>query len=258
LRFIAAVDLYEPGDGLPVTAITPGIRLGSLGTASAGNRKTFVSNAPAVKLSRAMSVKVKICGITNLDDAVAAVDAGADALGFMFYAPSPRCVTGVRTAEIIRALPPLIAKVGVFVNPTAKEVRLAVAECGLDTLQFHGEEPPEFCRQFNLKVIKAFRIRDAASLKPTRAYSTEAWLLDSFVEGQLGGTGARFNWDLAAEISREGQRILLAGGLTPDNVAKAVRQVRPYAVDVSSGVESAPGQKDAGKVRAFIEAAKKA
>jgi phosphoribosylanthranilate isomerase len=205
-----------------------------------------------------MSVKVKICGITNLDDALAGVEAGADALGFMFYAPSRRCVTRERTAEIIGALPPLVAKVGVFVNPTEEEVRRAIAECGLDTLQFHGEEPPAFCRQFGLKVIKAFRVRDAASLKFAEAYASEAWLLDSFVEGQLGGTGARFNWDLAAEISRKGQRIFLAGGLTPDNVAEAVRQVRPYAVDVSSGVESALGKKDEGKVRAFIEAAKSA
>src|SRR5687767_3378571 len=166
-----------------------------------------------------MNVKVKICGITNLGDALAAADAGADALGFMFYTASPRCVTRERTAEIIRELPPFVAKVGVFVNPTEEEVRLAVVECGLDTLQFHGEEPPGFGHQFGLKIIKAFRIRDADSLKATRAYTSEAWLLDSFVEGQLGGTGARFNWDLAAEVTRQGHPILLAGGLTPDNAA---------------------------------------
>src|SRR5688572_5458621 len=130
-----------------------------------------------------MSVRVKICGITNTVDALAAADVGADALGFMFYALSPRCVTRERAAEIIRELPPFIARVGVFVDPTEEEVRRAIAECGIDTLQFHGEESPEFCRQFGLRVLKAFRIRDAASLEATKAFPKEAWLLDSFVAG---------------------------------------------------------------------------
>jgi len=205
-----------------------------------------------------MNVKVKICGVTNFADALAAVDAGADALGFMFYAPSPRCVTHERASEIIRELPPFVAKVGVFVNPTENEVRQAITECALDTLQFHGEEPPEFCRRFGLKVIKAFRIRDAESLRATAAYPAEAWLLDSYVAGQLGGTGARFNWDLATEAARVHRSVILAGGITPENAAEAVRKVRPYGLDVSSGVESAPGKKDAVKVRAFITAAKTA
>jgi len=203
-----------------------------------------------------MNVKVKICGITNVTDALAAVDAGADALGFMFYAPSPRCVTQELAAGIIRELPPFVAKVGVFVNPTEAEVRNAIVECGLDTLQFHGEEPPEFCRAFGLKVIKAFRVRDKESLKITEAYPTEAWLLDSYVAGQLGGTGAQFNWDLATEVAQKHKSVILAGGLTPENAADAVRKVRPYGLDASSGVESAPGKKDAGKVAAFIAAAK--
>lgn len=202
-----------------------------------------------------MIVKVKICGITSAADALAAVDAGADALGFMFYAPSPRNVNFDVAAEIIRQLPPFVAKVGVFVNPTEEEVRRAIGECGLDTLQFHGEETPEFCRQFGLKTMKAFRVRDAESLEQTTPYTSEAWLLDSYVAGQLGGTGARFNWDLATEAARR-HTVLLAGGLTPENAAEAVRKVRPYGLDVSSGVESAPGQKDAAKVRAFIAAAK--
>ena len=202
-----------------------------------------------------MIVKVKICGITSAADALAAVDAGADALGFMFYAPSPRNVNFDVAAEIIRQLPPFVAKVGVFVNPAEDEVRRAIAECGLDTLQFHGEETPEFCRRFGLKTMKAFRVRDAESLRQTDAYANEAWLLDSYVAGQLGGTGARFNWDLATEAAR-GHTVLLAGGLTPENAAEAVRKVRPYGLDVSSGVESAPGRKDAAKVRAFIAAAK--
>jgi phosphoribosylanthranilate isomerase len=163
-----------------------------------------------------------------------------------------------RASEIIRQLPPLIAKVGVFVNPTEEEVRRALEQCGLDTLQFHGEEPPQFCRQFGLKVIKAFRIRDAASLEAVRPYATEAWLLDSYVAGKQGGTGTPFHWDLAVAAVKWGGRVLLAGGLTPENVAAAVRQVRPYGLDVSSGVESAPGKKDAAKVRAFIQAARTA
>ena len=202
-----------------------------------------------------MIVKVKICGITSVGDALAAVDAGADALGFMFYAPSPRNVSFSVAAEIIRQLPPFVAKVGVFVNPAEDDVRRAIAECGLDTLQFHGEETPEFCRRFGLKTMKAFRVRDAESLKQTEAYPSEAWLLDSYVAGQLGGTGARFNWDLATDAARH-HTVLLAGGLTPENAAEAVRKVRPYGLDVSSGVESAPGKKDAAKVRAFIAAAK--
>jgi len=203
-----------------------------------------------------MSIRVKICGITNAEDALVAADSGADALGFMFYAPSPRCVTRERAAEIIRELPPFIARVGVFVDPTEEEVRRAIAECGIDTLQFHGEESPEFCCQFNLRVIKAFRVRDAASLEATKAFPKEAWLLDSFVAGKLGGTGEKFNWDLAAEAARHHRTVLLAGGLTPENAAAAVKKVRPYGLDVSSGVESVPGKKDTAKIRAFITAAK--
>jgi len=203
-----------------------------------------------------MNVKVKICGITNTEDALAAVDAGADALGFMFFAPSPRCVTRKTASAIIRALPALVAKVGVFVNPTDEEVRQAIAECGLDTLQFHGEEPPEFCRQFGLKVLKAFRVQSPETLGLLPNYSDTAWLLDSFVAGTRGGTGNTFNWDIAAQAVKLGGRVILAGGLTPENVAEAVRKVRPYGLDVSSGVESAPGRKDAARVRAFIVAAK--
>jgi phosphoribosylanthranilate isomerase len=203
-----------------------------------------------------MTVKVKICGITNVEDALAAVDAGADALGFMFYAPSPRCVTMERAAKIIQELPPFVARVGVFVDPTEEEVRHAITGCGIDTLQFHGDESPEFCRRFGLKAIKAFRIRDRESLKATAAYPGQAWLLDSFVTDKPGGTGERFNWDLAKEAVQQSHRVILAGGLTPENAAEAVRRVQPYGLDVSSGVESAPGRKDAVKVRAFIAAAK--
>jgi len=203
-----------------------------------------------------MSVRVKICGITRVEDAVAAVDSCADALGFMFVEASPRRVTHEQAAEILHELPPFVARVGVFVNPSADEVRAAIAETGIDTLQFHGEETPVFCRQFGLRVIKAFRVRDAESLKPLADFRSETWLLDSFVAGKHGGTGAVFNWDLAAQAVKEGGRVILAGGLTPDNATDAVRRVRPYALDVSSGVELAPGKKDVSKMRAFIAAAK--
>ena len=203
-----------------------------------------------------MNVRVKICGITCQEDAAAALDAGADALGFMFYAPSPRAVAGRVAAEIIRALPPFIGKVGVFVNPSEEEVLQTIAACGLDTVQFHGHEAPEFCGRFGVKVIKAFRMEDAASLKALPGYPVSAWLLDSFVAGQFGGTGAKFNWDLAVQAKRLGCPVILAGGLTPENAAEAARRVRPFALDVSSGVESAPGRKDAAKMRAFIRAVK--
>ncbi len=204
-----------------------------------------------------MSVKVKICGITNLSDALAAVQAGADALGFLFHESSPRNIAPAVAREIILQLPPAVAKVGVFVNATAETVRRIALECGLDTLQLHGEETPEFCRQFTaLKVWKAIRVRDAASLQQLPAYQTDAWLLDSFVPDKPGGTGAKFNWDLAVAAKKFGRPIILAGGLTPDNVAAVVRQVQPFAVDVSSGVESAPGRKDHTKLRAFVQAAR--
>ena len=204
-----------------------------------------------------MSLKVKICGVTNLEDAIAAVDAGADALGFMFYESSARNVSIKVEAEIIRQLPPFVAKVGVFVNAADESVRRAIGESGIDTLQFHGDETPEFCRRFSpLKIYKAFRMENLESLRALPGYRTDAWLLDSFVEGKPGGTGAKFNWDLAVEATRLGRPIILAGGLTPENVGGAVRKVRPFAVDVSSGVESAPGQKDHAKLRRFIAAAK--
>ena len=203
-----------------------------------------------------MSVKVKICGITNAPDALAATEAGADALGFMFYERSPRHVSIQRAAEIIRELPPLSIKVGVFVDAEEDTVMRAIGDCGLNMLQFHGEESPEYCTQFGLMSIKAFRIRDAESLKALQQYPTEAWLLDSFVAEKLGGTGEKFNWDLAIEARKLGRPIFLAGGLTPANAAEAVRKVQPWAVDVSSGVEASPGKKDYAKMKDFIVAAK--
>jgi phosphoribosylanthranilate isomerase len=202
------------------------------------------------------NVRVKICGITQVQDAVAAVDAGADALGFMFFENSKRNLSPSTAAEIIRELPPFISKVGVFVNPTKDFVRAAMETSGIDTLQFHGEEPPQFCAQFGLKVIKAFRIRDRDTLRDCLHYRDYAWLLDSYVAGEQGGTGVAFNWDVAVEATKLSRMIILAGGLKVNTVADAVRQVQPFAVDVSSGVESAPGNKDHAKIREFIAAVK--
>jgi phosphoribosylanthranilate isomerase len=199
-----------------------------------------------------MSTRVKICGITNLADAQAAVEAGADALGFNFYEQSPRYLAVSTAAEISKQLPPFVLRVGVFVNAAEELVTRAIGECGLGLLQFHGDEPPEFCTQFGLMSMKAFRIRDAESLKELPKYPTEAWLLDAYSAENPGGTGEKFNWELAVEAQKFGKPVFLAGGLTPENVAAAVRQVQPFGVDVSSGVESAPGKKDPQKVREFI------
>lgn len=201
-----------------------------------------------------MSTRVKICGITSVADGLAAAEAGADMIGLMFYDQSPRYITSAQAVEISRALPPMVLRVGVFVNPDEEQVIRAIGECGLSLLQFHGEETSEFCTQFGLMSIKAQRMRDTESLKSLENFNTDAWLLDTYSRGALGGTGETFNWDLAVEAQKLGKPIFLAGGLTPENVADAVRKVRPFAVDVSSGVESAPGKKDAAKVRAFIQA----
>jgi phosphoribosylanthranilate isomerase len=201
-----------------------------------------------------MTTQVKICGITSLDDAQAAAEAGADALGFVFYNNSPRYMTIPAVAGIFKKSPLNIMRVGVFVNSPADFIIRAVAECGLSLLQFHGDEPPEFCTQFGVMSMKAFRIRDAESLKELPKYSTDAWLLDACSSESLGGTGEKFNWNLAVEAQKFGRPIFLAGGLKPENVADAVRRVKPFGVDVASGVESSPGKKDRAKVQAFIRA----
>jgi phosphoribosylanthranilate isomerase len=203
-----------------------------------------------------MSVKVKICGITSVEDAQTAIAAGADLLGFVFYEKSPRRVTLEQAAAIARTVPPYVVCVGLFVDAPAEFVAEAMSACGLQLLQFHGDETPEYCRQFGAMSMKAFRVKDADTIRALSEYPTDAWLLDAFVPGQQGGTGHTFNWDLAVEAVKLGKLVFLAGGLTPENVAEAVRRVQPYGVDVSSGVESAPGKKDPAKVRAFIEAAK--
>ncbi len=201
-----------------------------------------------------MSTRVKICGITNSADAQAAVEAGADALGFIFYEKSPRYVTHQQAAEIARQVPAFIMRVGLFVNAEEDFILRAIGECGLTILQFHGDEPPEFCTQFGLMSMKAFRMHGPETLEELPKYHTDAYLLDAYSSTMLGGTGEKFNWDLAVEAQKFGKPIFLAGGLTPQNVAEAVRKVHPFGVDVSSGVESAPGKKDHAKVKAFIAA----
>ncbi|MBT1077070.1 phosphoribosylanthranilate isomerase [Geobacter grbiciae] len=200
-------------------------------------------------------VRVKICGITNIEDALTAIAAGADALGFVFHDESPRRVAPDEAAGIIAALPPLIQTVGLFVNRPLAFVNETAARCRLDLVQLHGDEPPEFCDAVERRVIKAFRVRDITSLDPIRHYRVTAHLLDAYSPTAYGGTGLTFNWDIAAAAKEFGP-VILAGGLTPDNIREAVEAVNPYAVDVSGGVESAPGRKDPDKVREFIRRAK--
>ena len=201
-------------------------------------------------------VKVKICGITSLEDALAAVEAGADALGFVFYPASPRHIFPEQAAEIIRSLPPFVQTVGLFVDEDLATVNTIADECGLDVIQLHGEETPAYCASVRRRIIKAFRVRDITALDSVLQYHCSGYLLDAWSPTSLGGTGQTFNWEIAAEAVNRGHRILLAGGLTPDNVAEAVKRVQPYAVDVSSGVECSPGRKDADKVRMFITQAR--
>jgi phosphoribosylanthranilate isomerase len=205
-----------------------------------------------------MQTKVKICGLTSVADALTAAEAGADMLGLMFYEGSPRHIPLATAVEISRALPPFVLRVGVFVNPEPDEVLRAIGDCGLNLLQFHGDEDSAFCTQFGLMSVKALRVQSADSLQTLTNFHTDAFLLDAYSKAGLGGTGEKFNWDLAIEAQKFGKPIFLAGGLTPENVADAVRRVQPFAVDVSSGVESAPGKKAAAKVRAFIQAVRAA
>ena len=204
-----------------------------------------------------MTPRIKICGITNVNDAMLAIELGADALGFIFYRQSKRCIAPTLAAKICSALPPFVAKVGVFVNESETGIQQAVIECQLDVVQLHGEELPVFCRQLPVKVIKAIRVRDADSLRAAAEYDVDALLLDTYTAEQRGGTGQTFDWTLVRQAKTLLRPpIILSGGLTPENVGDAIRQVEPFAVDVASGVESEPGQKDPEKLRGFFEAVK--
>jgi phosphoribosylanthranilate isomerase len=203
-----------------------------------------------------MHVKVKICGITNIDDAMAAVDFGADALGFVFFQGSPRCISHKDAAAIIKKLPSFVTSVGVFVDETSENIEKMTSWAGIDVIQLHGNEPPDMC-YFSRRVIKAIRVKSLESLDPIIHFKdrVSAFLLDTFTHDVFGGTGLIFNWDIAAYAKQLG-RIILAGGLTPDNIAEAIKRVRPYGVDVSSGVESRKGRKDHDKMKLFIDRAK--
>lgn len=200
---------------------------------------------------------IKICGITNLNDAESAINAGANALGFMFVRQSPRFVTPEIVSGMSRLLPPHIARVGLFVNAPLDEVRRVADVCELTLVQLHGEESPAYCRSVGRPVLKAFRVKDSASLRPMRSFDVSAYLLDAYVPGKSGGTGETFDWEHARAAAAQ-YRVVLAGGLTPDNVGSAIRQVNPYGVDVSSNVEASPGVKDPQKMRAFVHSAKEA
>lgn len=200
-------------------------------------------------------VKVKICGITNLEDALAAVEFGADALGFNFYKKSPRYISPEKAKQIIEEIPPAVWRVGVFVNESEEVIRDLSVTLELDYLQFHGDETPYYCEQFASPYWKAFPLKDDKSLELMKKYHCTYYLVDAYVENAYGGTGVTGNWDLAKEAKKIG-KIFLAGGLRPENVAVAIQTVQPDGVDVASGVEDQPGRKNRAKLEEFITKAK--
>ena len=202
-------------------------------------------------------IKIKICGITNLEDALASADSGADALGFNFYKKSPRCIEPEKAAESIAQLPPFVMPVGIFVNEREEKIREIQQLASLQALQFHGDESPEFCQRFGGRVIKAFQVKDKESLKNMAHYHVGAFLLDSYRDGVRGGTGVTFDWHLAV-VAKTFGKVILAGGLTPENVAEAVKLVQPYGVDVAGGVEKEKGIKDHAKIKKFIAEVRRA
>jgi phosphoribosylanthranilate isomerase len=205
-------------------------------------------------------VRVKICGITNVEDALLACELGADAIGLNFYEKSPRCISPFTASKVIAKLPPFVAAIGIFVNWQAAPVASLAKALGLAAAQLHGDEPPNLVSEIAKKVsvIKALPVGKGGALPPFSKYrGVTAFLLDAPYSGQYGGTGRTADWT-AAQTAAESHRILLAGGLTPENVAEAILAVRPYAVDVTSGVESKPGKKDPAKLRAFFEAVARA
>ena len=203
-----------------------------------------------------MSPKIKICGITNQEDAETAVQEGADALGFVFYAQSPRYVQPAVAQHIIASLPPFVLSVGVFVNHDLDTVKRVFDDCGLALAQLHGDESPAFCESLNRPVLRALRLRDRSSFLALAEFKgrmgVRGFVVDAFSDTAYGGTGHTTDWSLAGEVAKT-VPILLAGGLTPENVQEAIRHVQPYGVDVSSGVERSPGRKDPAKIRTFIQ-----
>jgi len=204
-----------------------------------------------------MRTRVKICGITNLDDALTAINYGADAIGLVFYSPSPRNIEINKAADIIKHLPPFITIVGLFVNAEARFIEEVINQVGIDLIQFHGDEPEAFCQQFQRPYIKALRMKSGLDLKQsvTDYRSAKALLLDTYKKGIPGGTGESFHWELVPHDLNKA--IILAGGLNATNVKSAISVVKPYAVDVSGGIEKQHGLKDAQKIKDFMSAVRK-
>ncbi|MGE5196966.1 MAG: phosphoribosylanthranilate isomerase [Deltaproteobacteria bacterium] len=211
-----------------------------------------------VKNKAGDAVKVKVCGITNLEDALHSVHSGCDALGFVFYKKSPRYISPEQARSIIARLPGHVIKIGVFVDTPERTIKEIAGFCKLDILQLHGRESPQFCEKFRgYKVIKAFRVKDALDLKTILRYHTFAYLFDTFVKTRIGGTGKSFNWKLMRNLDGIGRPVFLSGGLREKSVKQAIDAVHPDWVDVSTSVEISPGKKDRVKVTRFIKAAKK-
>ena len=203
-------------------------------------------------------VKIKVCGITNLRDALAAIECGCDALGFVFYKKSPRYITPEKARLIIKKLPGRIVKIGVFVNSPKEELERIAKRCGLDMLQLHGDESADTCASIKgCRIIKAFRLKKAPAAKDINKYRTYAYLFDTYSSGKFGGTGKSFDWKLLKNLRKIKKPVFLAGGLTAGNVAEAIREVSPEWVDISSALESRPGKKSRAKIKKFITAVKK-
>jgi len=201
-----------------------------------------------------MSIRVKICGITRVEDAKASLDLGADAIGFVFYPKSPRYIEPTKAKDIVSYVSPFITSVGVFVNESLENIISIANTCKLDVIQLHGDEQQDIIDKIPRKIVKAIRIKDETDLQRFNLYSdVDAFLLDTFVENKLGGTGQVFDWKIAEKAKSKG-KIILSGGLNPDNIAEAISKVKPYGVDVSSGIELMPGKKDYALARRFLEA----
>ncbi len=201
-------------------------------------------------------VRVKICGTTSLKDALLSVESGADAVGFIFYKESPRNISQKDVKEIVAQLPPFVESIGVFVNETSDKINRIAEQCRLTAVQLHGEESPAFCRRIKRRVVKAVRVKDAESLKGMSDFDVSGFLLDAYNEESRGGTGRVFDWNLALRAKKQGP-VIIAGGLNPYNVYTAIHRVKPYGVDVCSGVEKSPGVKDPEKISEFIKAVHK-
>lgn len=199
-----------------------------------------------------MSIKIKICGITRFEDAKIAANLGVDALGFIFYKNSPRYIDPSNAAEIIKQLPPFISRVGVFVNESVDEISSIIKISGINTLQLHGSESPEFCKHFSLPVIKSFSIKPDCDLSIIDTYLTSGILLDTWNNSMHGGSGKTFDWKIARNICNKFNNVIIAGGLGPANIEEAINSLNPYGVDINSGVEISPGIKNPHKMRELV------